>query len=109
MTYVICHRQSIRGRYCDPVSFKTFPAIGGPLESISLYARAKQDTLFTDGTLIQNKKYRQTIFLLKKGTLHQIPNFPTFLSMGFDSGDIRVLTDLDFGTLEIADALPSIS
>jgi hypothetical protein len=100
------HRQSVRSHYCDPVSYQpTFPASLAP---ICQYARVLPEALFVEGALIQHRTYRQTIFLLRNGTLHIIPNFSTFLEMGFDTGDIHMISDVDFGSLDIADPLPAI-
>lgn len=58
-----------------------------------------------DGTLYRCQG-QKAIYVVKNGELHLIPDFSTFLALGYDVKNIIVLPTYEFGKLRIGDGLP---
>ena len=58
-----------------------------------------------EGSLIRcNTK---TIYLFQDGALHEIPDRDTFVALGFDFGDVKTLSLIEYCSLKQGDPLPS--
>lgn len=90
--------------FCDPLYFTPSPPEG--LKSIEKRAQLPPPpTLVEEGELVRPGSSR-TVYIVRNGTLHAFPDLHTFISMGKDFGDVKVLPDYQMHYLVVGAELP---
>lgn len=61
-----------------------------------------------EGTLYRHRS-QKSVYLVKNGVLHLIPDFNTFIALGFDISNIKVVDSYEFDRMMIGEDLPRSS